>query len=140
MPALRQMVSGGGDQGAVGVPGDQIAMGIAAARIGIGASFVAFPRLALKVWPGAESERPIARSLARSLGGRDLAIGLGLLFAVRHQRGVRGWLEAGMLADAVDAASIATAWKHLPRARAAVVLAGAVGAVVAARRLVGTFD
>lgn len=132
MPTLKEVTAG--------IEGPAVAKGIAAGRMAIGSGFVAFPRLALKVWPGRDSERPVTRSLARSLGGRDLALGLGLLFAVRHQRGVRGWLEAGMLADAVDAVSIVVAWKHLPRARSAVVLAGAVGAVVGARRLVDAFD
>lgn len=124
-----------------------VARAMAGGRIAIGAGFLAAPGLALKGWPGGDDERPITRSLARSLGGRDLALGLGLLLAVNHDSGqgprgtlsgnVRGWLEAGMLADSADAVAIALAWRHLPRGRALVVLGGALAAVVAARRLVG---
>ena len=123
---------------AMSIEGRTVARAIAGGRIAIGASFLAAPGLALRGWPGRDDDRPIARSLARSLGGRDLSLGLGLLFAVRGDTGVRGWLEAGMLADSVDAVAIAVAWRHLPRARAVVVFTGAVAAVVAARRLVDT--
>jgi len=121
----------------VNVDDRAVARAVAGGRIAIGSAFLAAPGLALKAWPGHDHDRPIARSLARSLGGRDLALGLGLMFALNHDnRSVRGWLEAGILTDAADAVAIALAWRHLPRGRAVVVLTGAVAAVVAARRLV----
>ena len=76
-------------------------------RIALGASYSLAPGLALRLWPGGGAHRdPAARFLARSTGVRDLAIGLGTLMAVRKGGAVRGWLEAGMLADAGDAAAV----------------------------------
>jgi hypothetical protein len=46
--------------------------------------------------------------LIRMLGARDLALGVGAVLAARHGgTGVRGWVEAGVLADAVDAVAFA---------------------------------
>lgn len=44
---------------------------------------------------------------ARMLGGREIALGLGGLLAARHDGAVRGWAEAGVLADIADAAAVA---------------------------------
>ena len=42
--------------------------------------------------------------LARAFGVRDLAIGLGAVIALDRGMPVRGWIEAGVLSDAVDTA------------------------------------
>ncbi len=110
---------------------------VAIGRIVLGASFVVAPGVALRAWPGHDlATGPVARLLARSVGVRDIALGLGTLMAVQHDTPVRGWLEATMLADAGDAAAIVLGIRHLPRMRAAAMLAASVGAVVASRHLV----
>jgi hypothetical protein len=114
-----------------------VAKAIALGRIGLGTAFTLVPGLALRVWPGVGAhESPVSRFLARSTGGRDLAIGIGTLVALRRDAPVRGWLEAGMLADAVDAVAVVTVLRSVPKGRALVALASAAGAVVAGRRIV----
>jgi len=110
---------------------------VAIGRIALGASFVLFPGGALRAWPGgALAKGPVVTMLARTVGVRDIALGLGTLMAVQHDVPVRGWLEAAMLADAGDAAVIVLSFRHLPRMRAVAMLGASVGAVVAGRRLV----
>jgi hypothetical protein len=71
-------------------------------RIAIGAAFVLFPSLAGRMWIGSDAARRPVKVLARAFGGRDLAIGLGIVIAVDRGTPVRGWIEAGVLSDAID--------------------------------------
>jgi hypothetical protein len=65
--------------------------------------------------------------LGQLVGGRDLALGVGLLRALARREDTRGWVRAGMFADAVDAVALATA-----AARGTISpLAGAAGAAAA---------
>jgi hypothetical protein len=114
---------------------------MAIGRIALGASFVFAPGMALRAWPGHDEGRgPVDRLLARSVGVRDIALGVGTLLAVQHDAPVRGWLEASMLADAGDAAAIVLGFRHLPTMRAVAMLAASVGAVVAGRQLVSALS
>lgn len=110
---------------------------VAIGRIALGASFVLVPGLALRAWPGhGEAGGPVSRLLARSVGVRDIALGMGTLMAVQHDTPARGWLEAAMLADAGDAVAIVLGFRHLPRVRAVAMLGASVGAAAAGRQLV----
>jgi hypothetical protein len=114
------------------------AKAIAMGRMALGASYSLAPGLALRAWPGQGSaDEPAARFLARSTGVRDLAIGIGTYLALQKDAPARGWLEAGMLADAGDAVAVVLGFRSLPRYRAVLALAAAAGTVVAGRRLVG---
>ena len=109
-------------------------------RIVLGATFLIVPRLALRHWPGpvegsTRATSSVAGLLARSVGGRDVALGVGTLMALRHGSPTRGWLEAGVVADATDAVAIGIALRHLPKGRALAMMAGALGAAVMGRRL-----
>jgi hypothetical protein len=69
--------------------------------------------------------------LARALGARDAALGLGTLLAQRHGGPVRGWLEGSALADAGDAIATLIGWSARPRfGRLAVLTAATGGALV----------
>ena len=78
--------------------------GIALARVGIGVVATAAPYAGARFQFGAA---PHAQAMTvRMLGVRDLGLGLGALLAARHgSAAMRGWAEAGALADAVDAAA-----------------------------------
>ena len=108
-------------------------------RIGLGVGYSLFPGLALRAWPGRPSstagDAALLKMMARSTGGRDISLGLGALFAQKHNGPVRGWLEAAMLADVADAVAILVAFKHLPRARAVLMLGAALGTAAAGQRL-----
>lgn len=115
----------------------QVAKAVALGRIGLGAVFTVMPSVALSAWPGRGSRRmPVARLLARSVGVRDLALGVGTLAAIKHDAPLRGWIEAGVLADAGDALAIVLGFRHLPRRRAALAFLSAAGAAAAGQWLV----
>ena len=122
-----------------GIDVDATVRAVAVSRIALGMSYLATPGLALRLWPGRPADSPpdaaLLRMMARHTGGRDVALGVGALLAQRHDAPVRGWLEAAMLADTVDALSIVLAWRHLPRAKALLMLGAALGAAVGGRRL-----
>ncbi len=98
---------------------------------------VAAPGLLGRLFAGRDARLPANRALGRAMGGRDLAIGLGAVLAMKHQAPARGWIEAGALADASDVLATVLAWRGLPRwgRLAVVVLAsgGTAAGVVAAR-------
>lgn len=80
--------------------------GIAVARIAIGVVATLAPAATARFQFG--SAAPAQALTVRMLGARDLGLGLGALSAARHgNAALRGWAEAGALADAVDAAAFA---------------------------------
>lgn len=105
-------------------------------RIGLGAAALVAPGPVLKRWLGKGHNTPATRALARFVGGRDVALGLGTLFALSHGAPVRGWLEAGMVADAGDLFGTLLASKHLPKVATVGTSFAAAGGVAYARRLV----
>ena len=104
-------------------------------RAAIGAALLLAPGLG-RMWLGDDASSPAVKALARSFGAREIALGVGTILALEHDAPVRGWLEAGLLADSVDIAATLLAWSHLPRAARVGVVAGAAVAVVTARRLI----
>jgi hypothetical protein len=103
------------------------------ARCALGVVAMILPALPLAPWVGDARQDRSVRLLARALGGRDLALGLGTLLALSHEAPVRGWLEAGGLADAGDVLATLGGFKALPRRGRWGVLAAAAGGVMAAR-------
>jgi hypothetical protein len=118
---------------------DATVKAVALGRIGLGVGYTLTPALALRAWPGrppaTASDGALLRMMARSTGGRDIGLGLGVLFAQKHDTPVRGWLEAAMLADVADALAILFAFKHLPRVKAVLMLGAALGTAAAGQRL-----
>jgi hypothetical protein len=100
---------------------------------------LAAPKLASRVMFGRRGAPPGAPVFARMLGGRDVALGLGAVIALDRGAPVRGWLEAGALADGVDLASALLAHREIRRAAFvnAVLLAGAAAwaGIALSRRL-----
>lgn len=115
------------------------ARAVGVGRVALGISYLVTPGLALRAWPGRrptdDDDGALLKLLARSTGGRDIALGVGVLLALSHDAPVRGWLEAAMLADAVDAVAILLALPHLPKAKAVLMLSAAVGTAAVGRRL-----
>lgn len=99
---------------------------LAAGRAALGAGLVAAPAMAARPWVGPDAASPGARVLARGLGVRDLALGVGTLEAARRGAGLRTWLVAGVVADAVDFAATLAAGDQIPARgrRAVAALAG----------------
>ena len=96
---------------------------VAIGRIIAGSVYVAFPRLLLRAWTG--TANPGISPLGRAIGARDLALGLGALFALRRNAPARAWFQAALLSDAVDAFATLLAFRRLPRLRRWLILAAA---------------
>jgi uncharacterized protein YjeT (DUF2065 family) len=80
-----------------------IARAAAAGRIAIGAALLAAPGPAAKRWLGEVSEQPSAQLAIAGLGARDLALGLGTLWALGgRKRTARPWLIGNAAADTAD--------------------------------------
>lgn len=108
---------------------EELARLLGVTRLAIGAAAVVAPSFVSKMWLGKGAVDSSARVGMRGLGGREAAIGLGTLLALENKRPVRGWLEAGALADAADAFAVISQRKSLPPAR--VVLAAGIAAASA---------
>lgn len=105
-----------------------LARSLAIGRIAIGVLALLVPGPMIRLWTGRQNAAG-ARMLGRVIGGREVALGLGALLALKHQAPVRGWMEAASLSDAVDCAVTATRFRSLPRIGRWLFL---VGAAVAA--------
>ena len=103
------------------------AVALARARIGIGLAAIIAPGIASRVMGGPGAARGVAPLLARMLGARDAALGLGIVIALDRGKPVRGWLEAAALSDSVDFAACVLARDEMPDAA----FAGAAGLAVA---------
>jgi hypothetical protein len=113
---------------------------IAGLRVAIGATAILAPRLATRPWLGRAVGRPTEKLLARSLGSRDIALGLGAILAMDRGAPARGWLEAGGLADAGDLLGTLLAFRALPRFGRWAMLLVMSGAVAGAGVLAPSVD
>ena len=111
----------------------QLAQTVAWGRIAIGVTAMVAPALPLRPWVGDLAGDRRGKLLARSLGARDLALGLGVILAMKHDAPVRGWVEGSGLADAGDVLSTVLAFGKLPKGGRWLVLLSAAGAAATAR-------
>jgi hypothetical protein len=114
---------------------------VAWSRIAIGVVALLAPAAPLRPWLGREfAGDSRAKLLARSLGARDLALGLGVILALRHEGPVRGWVEGAGMADAGDCLATLLAFGKLPKAGRWLVLGSAAGAAATARLIAPAID
>jgi len=99
-------------------------------RVALGAGLALAPRLTAGPWLGRDARRPAAQVPIRALGARDLAIGLGTVYAVAQGHGVRPWLGAGVIADATDLVATLRVRDRLPAAGVVTVALMAGGSVL----------
>ena len=135
------------------------ATAVAAARVGIGVVALVRPDVPSRPWVGTGTgDGPAGlagRVFGRALGGRDLALGLATLVALRQlgrESGLPGesatpgesgdpgaggsggseaaslWVAAGALADALDVVTSLASWRELPRFTRWLVVGSAAGA------------
>jgi hypothetical protein len=108
------------------------------ARVAIGLSLIVEPRIATAQWIGRSHKTAAGRVLARALGARDMAVGLGTLLGL-SRRAVSPWLLAGMLCDTADLVVTIAERDSLPAAAVPVVGAAAgLGVALGAYGLTGT--
>jgi hypothetical protein len=119
----------------------QLAEAVAWGRIAIGVTALVAPTVPLRPWVGRDfAWQPRAKLMARALGGRDLALGIGVILALRHDAPVRGWVEGGGLADGCDLLASLLAFGKLPKGGRWLVLFSTAGAVAAARLAAPALD
>ena len=108
-------------------------------RLLFGVTFIAEPKLMERAWIGKQARLPGAQLLARAVGARDLALGLGGLQALRRKDGsARPWLTAAAVCDVVDFGATWTAGRGIPReARNGVLAVAGVSAILSAVAAVG---
>lgn len=102
----------------------------ACGRIGLGIALFAAPRTAARLWLR-RGVSPAAGVLARGLGARDLALGIGTLVALDDGDDVDPWMDAGVAADTADAAAALLARDDLGPRVVAGTMAVALGAAAA---------
>jgi hypothetical protein len=100
---------------------------LAAGRVLIGATLFAAPDLVATPWVGADARSAGARVIARSVGARDAALGLGTLAASGDTAQMRRWLLASSASDAAD--FVATLAGPRSPARTLVLVFAAAGAL-----------
>jgi len=109
----------------------RLAQLVALGRIAIGLTALAAPTLMTRPWIGDAAKSPDARLLARTMGGRDLALGVGTLRALgTDATEARPWVALAGMADAVDATVTVVAFRRLPPITRWAILASTIGAAV----------
>src|SRR4051812_30508961 len=108
-------------------------------RFLFGVAFIAQPKLMERAWIGKQARLPGAQLLARAVGARDLALGLGGLQALtRNDGSAPPWLAAAAVCDAVDFGATWTAGRGIPRqARSGVLGIAGVFSLLSAIAAVG---
>lgn len=109
-------------------------------RVVLGGGLVAAPGLVAGGWVGAVADKREGQALAIGLGGRDVAIAVGALRALRAGHGARPWLQAGIAADAADLVATLRARDSLPPLAVPVVAALAGGSVLLGAWLHGAVE
>jgi hypothetical protein len=114
---------------------------VARGRVGIGVTAMVAPSIMTRPWIGDAADTKPARLLARTMAGRDLALGIGALrsLSVSDQE-ARPWVALGGMADAVDALVTAVAFTSLPRRSRWGILAVTVGAALVSIRAAVSLD
>jgi len=118
-----------------------VAQGIAWGRVAIGATALVAPSALSRPWVGDSAATTPVKLLARTLGGRDLALGIGTLRALsRSDDEARPWVALAGVSDAVDALATVVAFAWLPRRTRWVVLGASLGAAIASIRAATELD
>jgi hypothetical protein len=114
---------------------------VALGRLGIGTVAVVAPVAVARPWIGEAADAPAARLLARAMGGRDLALGIGTLRALANaDEEARPWVALSGVADAIDALATLIGFAALPRKGRWGILAVTAGAAIVSTRLAAALD
>ena len=90
---------------------------LAGGRVAFGVALLAAPRQVGSSWLGKDhAERPAVRALARSIGIRDLVLGMIALHTVDHPDVGPRWLATVAVVDGVDLVATVAARTDLPKA------------------------
>lgn len=96
-------------------------------RVAFGLWLVLAPQRPGELWFGETNSEASTTALLRSVGGRDVGIGLGV---AANPTPSSLWLKAGIIADVVDAAAALLASRRIPRKNALIGFSGAAAYTV----------
>ena len=99
-------------------------------RLALGAGLIVVPGSLGGGWVGGVADKRAGQTLAIAVGGRDVALALGALGAIRAGHGTGAWVRAGMLADAADLVATLRARDSLPALAIPAVVALAGGSLL----------
>ncbi|MGI9601993.1 MAG: hypothetical protein ACR2QE_08915 [Acidimicrobiales bacterium] len=116
----------------------QLSRFLAAGRASIGVVALVAPGAGLRAI-GVEASGG-AKLITRAFAGRELALGLGTLRSLDHQRHSDDWVRAGAAADVVDATAVVLASRSLGLLRTIVGATIAAGAAVVGLRAADRLD
>ncbi|MEU0935688.1 MULTISPECIES: hypothetical protein [unclassified Embleya] len=100
------------------------------ARVALGVVALLDPPRVARPWIGDDADRTGALVFARALGGRDLALGAGAMFAAVRGEPIRAWALAASAADLGDTLITYGHRRRLPRGRRAFIAALAGGSAL----------
>lgn len=100
------------------------------ARAALGVVALLDPVRVSRPWIGDDADRTGALVFARALGGRDLALGAGAMFAAGRGEPIRAWALAASAADLGDTLITYAYRGRLPRGRRAFIAGLAGGSAV----------
>jgi len=110
------------------------ATALAVGRMGLGAVALTSPVTVGRPWAGPSADSQAGRVLGRATGGRDLALGLGTLAALRRSPGpeadrvAAAWVGLSGLCDGIDLLITVGSWRRLPARERWLVAVAAGGA------------
>jgi hypothetical protein len=104
---------------------------VAGGRVVLGAALLVAPGRAAAPWLGDHVRRPSVRALVRSVGVRDLVLGMIALHTVDHPDVGPRWQATCAAVDAIDALATVGAARDLPASGVAGTAALAGGAAAA---------
>ena len=96
------------------------ATAVAVGRVGLGVVALTSPAVVGRPWAGPSGDSQAGRVLGRATGGRDLALGLGTLAALRRpagpeaDRAAAAWVGLSGLCDGIDLLITVGSWRQLP--------------------------
>jgi len=109
----------------------QGARGLAIGRAVFGAALLIVPETVAKGWLGDYAERPAVHALVRSIGVRDVVLGMIALHTLDHPEVGPRWQATCAVVDSVDLLATGAARKDLPAAGVAGTALVAGGAAAA---------
>jgi hypothetical protein len=89
---------------------------LAVGRVAFGVALLAVPEKVGNGWLGEHAERPAVQALVRSVGIRDLVLGMIALHTVDHPDVGPRWLATCAAVDSVDLVATVAARSDLPKA------------------------
>jgi hypothetical protein len=102
----------------------------AGARAALGVVALTDPPRVSRPWIGDDADGTGNRVFARALGGRDLALGAGAMYAAARGEGVRPWVLGSAAADLGDTVVTLSYWHRLPPGRRAFIATLAAGSAL----------